>query len=173
MKECDSVISTVNAEFTPPTECSLSLLARAVAIVYYADKMCFQTCTTPSFVHCQKALAPPSAQLSPHIHHVLSLSLSPRLESQMMSDIQAILQLLQRQSTLGPPAYSTVTGSPDYHRPAVKVQPVALTASHHFSHTATHVRRLTHFIQLIHILLLCFVARWFGFATVSARMFRQ
>uniref|UniRef100_UPI003AAF5DB7 voltage-gated inwardly rectifying potassium channel KCNH7-like n=1 Tax=Centroberyx gerrardi TaxID=166262 RepID=UPI003AAF5DB7 len=60
-----------------------------------------------------------------------------RLESQMMSDIQTILQLLQRQSTLGPPAYSTVTASPDYHRPAVKVQAVALTTSHFFSHTAT------------------------------------
>ncbi|XP_008286623.1 voltage-gated inwardly rectifying potassium channel KCNH7 [Stegastes partitus] len=60
-----------------------------------------------------------------------------RLESQLISDIQTILQLLQRQPTLGPPAYSTVTASPDYHRPAVKVQPAALTASHFFSHTAT------------------------------------
>ncbi|XP_068560115.1 potassium voltage-gated channel subfamily H member 7 [Cebidichthys violaceus] len=60
-----------------------------------------------------------------------------RLESQLMTDIQTILQLLQRQPTLGPPAYSTVTASPDYHRPAVKVQPVALTASHFFSHTGT------------------------------------
>ncbi|XP_029315411.1 voltage-gated inwardly rectifying potassium channel KCNH7 [Cottoperca gobio] len=60
-----------------------------------------------------------------------------RLESQMVTDIQTILQLLQRQPTLGPPAYSTVTASPDYHRPAVKVQPVALTASHYFSHTGT------------------------------------
>ncbi|KAL6100768.1 kcnh7 [Pungitius sinensis] len=57
-----------------------------------------------------------------------------RLESQLMTDIQTILQLLQRQPTLGPPAYSTVTASPDYHRPAVKVQPVALTSSHYFSH---------------------------------------
>lgn len=63
-----------------------------------------------------------------------------RLESQLVSDIQTILQLLQRQPTLGPPAYSTVTASPDYHRPAVKVQPVALTASHFFSHTGTQVR---------------------------------
>ncbi|XP_028289441.1 voltage-gated inwardly rectifying potassium channel KCNH7 [Parambassis ranga] len=60
-----------------------------------------------------------------------------RLESQLMSDIQTILQLLQRQPTLGPPAYSTVTASPDYHKPAVKVQPAALTASHFFSHTGT------------------------------------
>ncbi|XP_016408549.1 potassium voltage-gated channel subfamily H member 2-like isoform X1 [Sinocyclocheilus rhinocerous] len=44
-----------------------------------------------------------------------------RLEEQMTSDIQAILQLLQRQSTLGPPAYNTVAVSPDYHKP---VQPV-------------------------------------------------
>uniref|UniRef100_A0A671XJA9 Potassium voltage-gated channel subfamily H member 7 n=1 Tax=Sparus aurata TaxID=8175 RepID=A0A671XJA9_SPAAU len=64
-----------------------------------------------------------------------------RLESQLMSDIHTILQLLQRQPTLGPPAYSTVTASPDYHRPAVKVQPVALTASHFFSHTGAQVRR--------------------------------
>ncbi|XP_072315975.1 voltage-gated inwardly rectifying potassium channel KCNH7 isoform X3 [Eucyclogobius newberryi] len=39
-----------------------------------------------------------------------------RLESQMTSDIQAILQLLQRQITAGPPAYSMVTSSPDYHK---------------------------------------------------------
>ncbi|XP_029386667.1 voltage-gated inwardly rectifying potassium channel KCNH7 [Echeneis naucrates] len=58
-----------------------------------------------------------------------------RLESQLMSDIQTILQLLQRQPTLGPPAYSTVTASPDYHRPAVKVQPAAMPASHFFSHS--------------------------------------
>uniref|UniRef100_A0A3P8TU21 Potassium voltage-gated channel subfamily H member 7 n=1 Tax=Amphiprion percula TaxID=161767 RepID=A0A3P8TU21_AMPPE len=63
-----------------------------------------------------------------------------RLESQLISDIQTILQLLQRQPTLGPPAYSTVTASPDYHRPAVKVQPAALTASHFFSHTGAQVR---------------------------------
>ncbi|XP_067315237.1 potassium voltage-gated channel subfamily H member 7 isoform X7 [Pseudorasbora parva] len=44
-----------------------------------------------------------------------------RLEAQMTSDIQAILQLLQRQSALGPPAYSTVAVSPEYHKP---VQPV-------------------------------------------------
>lgn len=37
---------------------------------------------------------------------------SLRLEAQMTSDIQAILQLLQRQITAGPPAYSTVTSSP-------------------------------------------------------------
>ncbi|XP_051283288.1 potassium voltage-gated channel subfamily H member 7-like isoform X3 [Dicentrarchus labrax] len=48
-----------------------------------------------------------------------------RLESQMTSDIQAILQLLQRQTTAGPPAYSTVTSSPEYQRPAIRVQPVS------------------------------------------------
>ncbi|XP_032362351.1 potassium voltage-gated channel subfamily H member 7 isoform X2 [Etheostoma spectabile] len=48
-----------------------------------------------------------------------------RLESQMTSDIQAILQLLQRQTTSGPPAYSTVTSSPEYQRPAIRVQPVS------------------------------------------------
>ncbi|KAL2081448.1 hypothetical protein ACEWY4_023301 [Coilia grayii] len=47
-----------------------------------------------------------------------------RLESQMTADIQTILQLLQRQSSMGPPAYSTVTGSPDYRRPAIRVQPI-------------------------------------------------
>ncbi|KAK2839745.1 hypothetical protein Q5P01_013485 [Channa striata] len=60
-----------------------------------------------------------------------------RLETHLLSDIQTILQLLQRQPTLGPPAYSAVTSSPDYQRPAVKVQPVVLTASHFFSHTGT------------------------------------
>ncbi|XP_029371317.1 potassium voltage-gated channel subfamily H member 7-like isoform X1 [Echeneis naucrates] len=48
-----------------------------------------------------------------------------RLESQMTADIQAILQLLQRQSTAGPPAYSTVTSIPEYQRPAVRLQPVS------------------------------------------------
>ncbi|KAM6945831.1 voltage-gated inwardly rectifying potassium channel KCNH7 [Aplochiton taeniatus] len=54
-----------------------------------------------------------------------------RLESQMTSDIQAILQLLQRPPApvVGPPAYSTVTSSPEYHRPAVRLQPVAVPQS--------------------------------------------
>lgn len=56
-----------------------------------------------------------------------------------MSDIQTILQLLQRQTTPGPPAYSTVTSSPDYHRPAMKVQPVPLITSHLFSHAGNQV----------------------------------
>uniref|UniRef100_A0A3Q4MT83 Potassium voltage-gated channel subfamily H member 7 n=1 Tax=Neolamprologus brichardi TaxID=32507 RepID=A0A3Q4MT83_NEOBR len=60
-----------------------------------------------------------------------------RLESQLLSDMQAILQLLQRQPTLGPPAYSTVTANPDYHRSAVKVQPAPLNASHFFSSAGT------------------------------------
>lgn len=50
-------------------------------------------------------------------------SLAVRLESQMTSDIQAILQLLQRQTTAGPPAYSTVTS--EYQSPAIRVQPVS------------------------------------------------
>uniref|UniRef100_A0A8D0LBF8 Potassium voltage-gated channel subfamily H member 7 n=1 Tax=Sphenodon punctatus TaxID=8508 RepID=A0A8D0LBF8_SPHPU len=44
-----------------------------------------------------------------------------RLESQMTADIQSILQLLQRQSTLIPPAYSLVTASAEYQRPAIRV----------------------------------------------------
>ncbi|KAM9328620.1 voltage-gated inwardly rectifying potassium channel KCNH7-like [Pholidichthys leucotaenia] len=48
-----------------------------------------------------------------------------RLESQMTADIQAILQLLQRQTAAGPPAYSIVTSSPEYQRPAIRVQPVS------------------------------------------------
>ncbi|MGH0136669.1 UNVERIFIED_CONTAM: hypothetical protein FKN15_062132 [Acipenser sinensis] len=48
-----------------------------------------------------------------------------RLESQMTTDMQTILQILQRQSTLGPPAYSTVTVSSEYQRPAIRVQPIA------------------------------------------------
>nr|XP_060634021.1 potassium voltage-gated channel subfamily H member 7 isoform X8 [Anolis sagrei ordinatus] len=44
-----------------------------------------------------------------------------RLESQMTSDIQTILQLLQRQTALIPPAYSVVTASADYNRPAVRI----------------------------------------------------
>ncbi|KAM4559683.1 voltage-gated inwardly rectifying potassium channel KCNH7-like isoform 3-T3 [Odontesthes bonariensis] len=48
-----------------------------------------------------------------------------RLESQMTGDIQTILQLLQRQTVTGPPAYSTVTSSPEYQGPAIKIQPVS------------------------------------------------
>ncbi|XP_036838742.1 potassium voltage-gated channel subfamily H member 7 isoform X3 [Oncorhynchus mykiss] len=48
-----------------------------------------------------------------------------RLEFQMTSDIKAILQLLQRQCTVVPPAYSIVTSSPKYQRPAIRVQPVS------------------------------------------------
>ncbi|CAG09340.1 unnamed protein product [Tetraodon nigroviridis] len=62
-----------------------------------------------------------------------------RLESQLVSDIQTILQLLQRQTTPGPPAYSTVTSSPDYDRLAMKVQPVPLITSHLFSHAGNQV----------------------------------
>ncbi|KAK7938503.1 hypothetical protein WMY93_001829 [Mugilogobius chulae] len=59
-----------------------------------------------------------------------------RLETQLMTDIQTILQLLQRQPTTGPPAYSTVTASPEYHKPTTKLQPPApLSTSHLFSHT--------------------------------------
>uniref|UniRef100_A0A3B3ZSJ9 Cyclic nucleotide-binding domain-containing protein n=1 Tax=Periophthalmus magnuspinnatus TaxID=409849 RepID=A0A3B3ZSJ9_9GOBI len=58
-----------------------------------------------------------------------------RLETQLMTDIQTILQLLQRQPTTGPPAYSTVTASPEYHKPTTKPQPVPLSTSHLFSHT--------------------------------------
>ncbi|KAG7269112.1 hypothetical protein CRUP_008413 [Coryphaenoides rupestris] len=43
-----------------------------------------------------------------------------RLETQMVSDIQNILHLLQRQTTVGPPAYSTVAPSPDYQRSPLK-----------------------------------------------------
>lgn len=40
----------------------------------------------------------------------------------MTSDIQAILQLLQRQTAAGPPAYSTITSSPDYQRTTLRGQ---------------------------------------------------
>lgn len=53
-----------------------------------------------------------------------------RLESQMTADIQAILQLLQRQTAAGPPAYSTVTSSPEYHSPPVSVQPAPANQTH-------------------------------------------
>ncbi|XP_037395447.1 potassium voltage-gated channel subfamily H member 7 isoform X2 [Pygocentrus nattereri] len=57
-----------------------------------------------------------------------------RLESQMTSDIQAILQLLQKQSCIGPPAYSAVTANLEYRKPAIRVQPVsAISTSHTLS----------------------------------------
>uniref|UniRef100_A0A672S8B9 Potassium voltage-gated channel subfamily H member 7-like n=1 Tax=Sinocyclocheilus grahami TaxID=75366 RepID=A0A672S8B9_SINGR len=52
-----------------------------------------------------------------------------RLERQMTSDIQSILQLLQRQTCLGPPAYSSLTAGPEDKRPAIRVQSVASVPS--------------------------------------------
>ncbi|CAL8344208.1 unnamed protein product [Boreogadus saida] len=49
----------------------------------------------------------------------------------MVSDIQNILQLLQRQIAVGPPAYSTVASSPDYQRPPLKPLPAPLNTSSH------------------------------------------
>ncbi|XP_030653435.1 potassium voltage-gated channel subfamily H member 7 isoform X2 [Nomascus leucogenys] len=42
-----------------------------------------------------------------------------RLESQMTTDIQTILQLLQKQTTVVPPAYSMVTAGAEYQRPII------------------------------------------------------
>ncbi|KAM5267572.1 voltage-gated inwardly rectifying potassium channel KCNH7 isoform 6-T7 [Hipposideros larvatus] len=42
-----------------------------------------------------------------------------RLESQMTTDIQTILQLLQKQTTVVPPAYSMVTAGAEYQRPVI------------------------------------------------------
>lgn len=49
--------------------------------------------------------------VSPHF------CLSCRLESQMTTDIQTILQLLQKQTTVVPPAYSMVAAGAEYQRP--------------------------------------------------------
>uniref|UniRef100_W5KRU3 Potassium voltage-gated channel subfamily H member 7 n=1 Tax=Astyanax mexicanus TaxID=7994 RepID=W5KRU3_ASTMX len=66
-----------------------------------------------------------------------------RLESQMTSDIQAILQLLQKQSSIGPPAYSAVTASLEYRRPAIRVQPVAAISTSQTLNPAPQVPQLT------------------------------
>lgn len=47
--------------------------------------------------------------------------LSCRLESQMTTDIQTILQLLQKQTTVVPPAYSMVTAGAEYHSPTLRL----------------------------------------------------
>nr|XP_023678325.1 potassium voltage-gated channel subfamily H member 7 [Paramormyrops kingsleyae] len=60
-----------------------------------------------------------------------------RLESQMTSDIQAILELLQRQSAVGPPDYSTLTARVEQHRPAIRVTPVTASQTEHSSHLAS------------------------------------
>ncbi|XP_038607785.1 potassium voltage-gated channel subfamily H member 7 isoform X3 [Tachyglossus aculeatus] len=44
-----------------------------------------------------------------------------RLESQMTADIHTILQLLQRQATVIPPAYNMVTASAECQRPTLRV----------------------------------------------------
>uniref|UniRef100_UPI00398EA683 voltage-gated inwardly rectifying potassium channel KCNH7-like n=1 Tax=Pristiophorus japonicus TaxID=55135 RepID=UPI00398EA683 len=62
-----------------------------------------------------------------------------RLETQMSTDIHAILQLLQRQSMSGPPAYSLITATRDYQRPSARVvqtvQPVTSVTDHCFPTT--------------------------------------
>ncbi|XP_072115882.1 voltage-gated inwardly rectifying potassium channel KCNH7-like [Mobula birostris] len=60
-----------------------------------------------------------------------------RLESQMSTDIHAILQLLQRQSMSGPPAYSMVTTTRDYQRSSPRVLPTVqpVTTNHSFPTT--------------------------------------
>ncbi|XP_043549811.1 potassium voltage-gated channel subfamily H member 7-like isoform X2 [Chiloscyllium plagiosum] len=58
-----------------------------------------------------------------------------RLETQLSTDIHTVLQLLQRQSMSGPPAYSMVTATRDYQRSSARmaqtVQPVASVRSEH------------------------------------------
>ncbi|XP_022425607.1 potassium voltage-gated channel subfamily H member 7 isoform X6 [Delphinapterus leucas] len=44
-----------------------------------------------------------------------------RLESQMTADVQTILQLLQKQTTVVPPAYSMVTAGTEYQRPVIRL----------------------------------------------------
>nr|XP_058908208.1 potassium voltage-gated channel subfamily H member 7 isoform X3 [Kogia breviceps] len=44
-----------------------------------------------------------------------------RLESQMTADVQTILQLLQKQTTVVPPAYSMVTTGAEYQRPVIRL----------------------------------------------------
>lgn len=39
----------------------------------------------------------------------------------MTADIQTILQLLQKQTTVVPPAYSMVTAGAEYHRPIIRL----------------------------------------------------
>uniref|UniRef100_A0A8C8A4B1 Potassium channel, voltage gated eag related subfamily H, member 7 n=1 Tax=Oryzias sinensis TaxID=183150 RepID=A0A8C8A4B1_9TELE len=61
-----------------------------------------------------------------------------RLESQMTADIQAILQLLQRQTAAVPPAYSTVTSDPDCPFKSKETPPVLPPAEvHPDRHAAT------------------------------------
>uniref|UniRef100_A0AAR2JGF6 Cyclic nucleotide-binding domain-containing protein n=1 Tax=Pygocentrus nattereri TaxID=42514 RepID=A0AAR2JGF6_PYGNA len=76
-----------------------------------------------------------------------------RLESQMTSDIQAILQLLQKQSCIGPPAYSAVTANLEYRKPAIRVQPVSAISTSHTLSPAPQVPQLPqimHHPQIIH-----------------------
>ncbi|XP_069792330.1 voltage-gated inwardly rectifying potassium channel KCNH7-like [Narcine bancroftii] len=58
-----------------------------------------------------------------------------RLETQMSTDIHAILQLLQRQSMSGPPAYSMVTATREYQRQSSRVAVQPVTTPHSFPTT--------------------------------------
>ncbi|XP_058405095.1 potassium voltage-gated channel subfamily H member 7 isoform X6 [Diceros bicornis minor] len=57
-----------------------------------------------------------------------------RLESQMTADIQTILQLLQKQTTVVPPAYSMVTAGAEYQRPVIGL----MRTSHPVASIKTH-----------------------------------
>lgn len=152
---------------TPPLQqCSVSLLKQAASLICIPVRSFSCFCSSSPRLCAWGAKAPSSAQISRGWVRLGSrLYLAPlvcddltvffffvlllllfctsscclRLESQLVSDIQTILQLLQRQTTPGPPAYSTVTSSPDYHRPAMKVQPVPLITSHLFGHAGNQV----------------------------------
>lgn len=63
---------------------------------------CGDTCVTRTDVRGRDVLP------ALHLPHSL-LSLPPRLENRLTTDVASILQLLQRQAILVPPAYSTVS----------------------------------------------------------------
>lgn len=75
----------------------------------------------------------------------------------MTADIQTILQLLQRQSTLIPPAYSMVTAGAEYQQPAIrftqKLHPVAsIKTDRSFSPSSqvcTHLKKIMSLANLV------------------------
>ncbi|NXN12165.1 KCNH2 protein, partial [Indicator maculatus] len=83
-------------------------------------------CTIPAHAALSLPLPPMSRRQRSEVETRLDLLQKQlnRLETRMATDISSIMQLLQRQPTLVPPAYSTVSSPHHPHGPPCPLQPI-------------------------------------------------
>ncbi|XP_068002234.1 potassium voltage-gated channel subfamily H member 2 isoform X1 [Melanerpes formicivorus] len=83
-------------------------------------------CTIPAHAALSLPLPPMSRRQRSEVETRLDLLQKQlnRLETRMATDISSIMQLLQRQPTLVPPAYSTVSSPHQPHGPPCPLQPI-------------------------------------------------